>query len=83
MICKVLRGEKWVNDLVKLKEIRMSKNMNIKDVATQASISEAMYCLVENGKRRPSVDTAKRIANVLDFDWTKFFDDHAEEQKVV
>nr|DAH82125.1 MAG TPA: Methylphosphonate synthase, Hydroxymethylphosphonate, Iron, OXIDOREDUCTASE [Caudoviricetes sp.] len=29
--------------------------------------------MIETGHRRPSVAVAKRIAAVLDFDWTMFY----------
>jgi transcriptional regulator with XRE-family HTH domain len=32
----------------------------------------------ESGERRPSVETAKKIADELGFDWTKFFEDNEE-----
>jgi transcriptional regulator with XRE-family HTH domain len=34
-----------------------------------------MYSVVETGERKPSVKTAKKIANAFGFDWTKFFED--------
>lgn len=54
--------------------LRKKKNLTMREVGLMANISESMYSLIENGKRRPSVDVAKRIAAVLDFDWTLFFE---------
>jgi len=34
-----------------------------------------MITEIVNGKANPSVDVAKRIADVLGFDWTLFFED--------
>ncbi len=34
-----------------------------------------MYSKIERGEANPSVDVAKRIAAVLGFDWTRFFED--------
>lgn len=56
-----------------LREIRRNKGMAQKTVAQQAGISQATYCNIENGKRGLTVDTAKRIAEVLGFEWTWFF----------
>jgi len=56
-------------------EIRKHQNLLQKDVAKSAGISRQQYCSVENGIRRPSVDTAKKIAEVLGFDWTRFFEE--------
>ncbi|MCM3754618.1 MULTISPECIES: helix-turn-helix transcriptional regulator [Bacillus subtilis group] len=47
-------------------------------IAEKAGISRGAYANIELGKRNPSVQVAKRIANELDFDWTIFF-----EEKVV
>ena len=59
---------------VNLCNLRKKKNLTMREVGLMANISESMYSLIENGKRRPSVDVAKRIAAVLDFDWTLFFE---------
>lgn len=43
-------------------------------VADRAGVSRSNYTNIENGLRSPSVDTAKKIAGALKFDWTLFFD---------
>lgn len=43
-------------------------------VAQESGIAQSTYACIEIGTRRPSVDTAKRIAEVLGFSWTKFFE---------
>lgn len=58
-----------------LKRIRIDKGVTLRQVANAANISESMYCLIENGRRRPSPDVAKRIGSYLGFDWTQFYDD--------
>lgn len=45
-----------------------------KKIAETVGISQAFYCEIETGKKRPSVRVAKKIAEVLNFEWTKFFD---------
>jgi transcriptional regulator with XRE-family HTH domain len=57
-----------------LKEKRDNKRITMKQVSERAGISESYYCLIENGERKPSVDVAKRIAGVLGFEWTMFFE---------
>jgi len=49
--------------------------MTQEDVATLCGISRQFYCFIENGDRTPSVETAKSIAAVLGFDWTRFYQD--------
>ena len=58
---------------------RKAKGLTQKDVASAAGISGPVYCGIELGKKNPSVKTAKRIAMVLGFKWTKFFDDEGKE----
>lgn len=55
-----------------LKEIRGAKSQ--REVAEQAGITQAFYCEIESGKKRPSVPVAKKIAAILGFEWTRFFD---------
>ena len=42
-------------------------------VAKELEIERTYYNMIERGKRRPSVEVAKRIGKVLQFDWTYFF----------
>lgn len=53
---------------------RQQLNLTQQEVAEKANISKQMYYLIEHGLRCPSVHVAKRIAKVLNFDWTKFFE---------
>jgi putative transcriptional regulator len=61
--------------------------INIRNGRTQAQIAKAagitqqMYSFIELGVRRPSVGVAKKIAAVLRFDWTRFFEDEDELTK--
>lgn len=50
-------------------------------IADQCGISQNFYSWIENGERTPSVKVAKKIAEVLDFDWTLFFtDDQTQDE---
>lgn len=62
-----------------LKEIRMKQEKTQDWVADEAGISRGAYGNIENGERRPSVEVAKRIAGVLGFDWTRFYEDERSE----
>lgn len=44
------------------------------EIAGKIGMSQSGYALIETGNRRPSVQTAKKIASVLGFDWTRFFE---------
>lgn len=61
-----------------LQNIRKEKRMTQQQVAGEVGITRAYYTQIENGKRRPSVDVAKKLAGLLDFDWTCFFAENPE-----
>lgn len=44
-------------------------------VAMAAGIAQPSYFEIEKGISTPKPETAKRIAGVLGFDWTKFYED--------
>jgi transcriptional regulator with XRE-family HTH domain len=54
--------------------IRKEKKLTMKATACLAGISECYYNQIENGSRNASVKVAKKIADVLGFDWKRFFD---------
>ena len=58
-----------------LKDIRAKKELTQQEVANAANVDVTMICKIELGERRPSVEVAKKIAAVLGFDWTRFYDD--------
>lgn len=57
-----------------LRNIRKQKGMTIKQLAASTDLSESYISLLENMERRPSVDAAKRIAEILEFPWFRFFE---------
>ena len=61
-----------------LRNIRIEKKLTQKGVADMVSITQPSYHQIECGENNPSVETARKIAAVLGFDWTLFFPD---EQK--
>ena len=62
-----------------LKEIRMSRNMTQQQVANLSGVSRTTITEIENNNSNPSVEKAKKIADVLGFRWTRFFDDDLKE----
>ena len=61
-------------DKLDLRSVRKSKGLRQTDLAQAANISQSLVVKIENGERKPSVKVAKRIAKVLGFDWTLFFE---------
>ena len=58
-----------------LEGLRKASGMRQAEIAEEIGITRAAYANIENRKRRPSVDVAKRIAAVLGFPWTRFYED--------
>lgn len=54
---------------------RNKKGLSQMQVAKQIGVSQQMYNYIENNKRSPSTKLAKKIADVLNFSWTKFYED--------
>lgn len=59
-----------------LLELRTQKNVSQTEIAKQSNISRQYYNLIENNRRRPSPQVAKRIAAVLGFsdNWYKLLE---------
>lgn len=58
-----------------LRELRHKKNMTMRQVADAVGVTEGYICMLEKDKKRPSVDLAKKLANIYKINWTKFFRD--------
>lgn len=58
--------------------IKLRGNKPQSEIASKSGISQNFYSWIETGERTPSVETAKKIAAVLDFDWTLFYEDKKE-----
>lgn len=55
--------------------LRKKKGMTQVEVSKLAGIPQPSYCHIERGCIEPRSATAKKIASVLGFDWTKFYED--------
>lgn len=61
--------------IVWLRDIRKDAEMTQKKVSKLIGVSRPVYTRIENGSRKPSVEIAKKIARVLEFNWTRFYED--------
>ncbi|MFB9273433.1 helix-turn-helix transcriptional regulator [Cohnella cellulosilytica] len=57
-----------------LRELRNRAEKTQTEVAAAAGISQSHYSEIESETARPSVEVARKIASVLKFNWTKFYD---------
>ena len=62
-----------------LKNIRTEKNLTQSEIAKMAGVDVTMISKIELGERRPSVEVAKKIAAVLGFNWTRFYEDDQDK----
>ena len=57
-----------------IKQIREEQNMSQKELADKAGITQQFMCDIEHGRRKPSIDTAIKIAGALNITDIKSFD---------
>ena len=57
-----------------IKERRELLGISQKELAEKADISQSFLCDIEQGRSKPSIDTALKIAQVLDVADIKFFE---------
>ena len=64
-----------------LQKIRKDKKMTQQQLADLSGCERSMIGKIERGEVKPSVKLAKSIANVLEFDWTLFYENVEPEVK--
>ncbi len=65
-----------------LRKMRKERGLSETSISKKVGISQQHYSFIENGKRHPSVEVAKKIAKELEFDWSLLFDDVQEKRDV-
>ena len=55
--------------------VRLEKGLTQEQLSKAVGIGRTAISNIECGLTRPSVETAKAIARVLEFDWTSFFEE--------
>lgn len=58
-----------------LEEKRKEMGLTQEEIAHKLNITRQYYNAIENMKRKPSVELAKKLGDLLDLDWTYFFND--------
>ena len=61
-------------DNLNIKERREQLGISQKELAEKAEISQSFLCDIEQGRSKPSIDTAIKIAQVLNVADIKFFE---------
>lgn len=80
-VCKITSYEVRGFEVNWLKEIRQKRMRTQNEVAELTGISIRYYQYLEKGEMKPQVSTAKKIADLLGFDWTLFFKEGESEEK--
>lgn len=57
-----------------LYKLRVRKKITYKNLADAVGITPQHLYYLETGERTPSTKLAKKIAKILGFEWTKFYD---------
>ncbi|MCM8901295.1 helix-turn-helix domain-containing protein [Caldicoprobacter algeriensis] len=63
-----------------IKEKRNAKKLTQKQLATLVGVDRTTISKIENGAR-PSIDNAKKIAQILGFNWTIFFNCTSDDKQ--
>ena len=61
--------------MINLKEVRKSKGLTQEELAAKCDVQRTTVTMIEMGENLPSVQLAKKLAEVLDVDWTEFFNE--------
>ena len=61
-------------DTVNIKERREQLGVSQKELAEKADISQSFLCDIEQGRSKPSIDTAVKLADALGISDIKFFE---------
>ena len=56
-----------------LLELRLARDWTQQQTADRAGISRSYYCILEIKGRVPSINMAKKLAEVFHIDWQSFF----------
>ncbi len=56
-----------------LKNKRTEMGLSQREVSYLCGIKQGYYSQIENGVRRPSVELAKKLSEILHFEWVEFF----------
>ena len=61
--------------MINLKEVRKAKGITQGELAAKCDVQRTTVTMIETGENLPSVQLAKKLAEVLEIDWTEFFNE--------
>lgn len=57
-----------------IKELRIEKGFTQEQLANECGVQRTTITMIENENNLPSVETAKKLGEVLGIDWKVFFE---------
>ena len=66
---------------MELKIKREKKLLTQQQLAELVGVDRTLISKIESGAATPSVTTAKKIAAVLGFNWTRFYEDDSNDEQ--
>lgn len=61
--------------------LRNEKELTQETLAEMCNTTQMTISNIENGTRRPSTKLAQRLANILDFKWTRFYENDSAQSE--
>lgn len=55
-------------------ELRIRQQLSQDDIAKMCNTTQALISHIELGRRRPKPELAHKIAEILNFEWTRFYE---------
>lgn len=62
-------------------ELRIKKKFTQEQLAIICGTTQMNISSIENGTRRPSTELAQKLAKVLKFKWTKFYEENNNQSQ--
>ena len=66
--------------MINLKEVRKSKGFTQEELAAKCDVQRTTVTMIETGENLPSVQLAKKLAEVVEIDWTEFFNEEVNDR---
>lgn len=66
--------------MLNLRELRKEKGFTQKELAEASGANQSSIARFESKKLRPKPETAQRIAAILGFSWTEFYEEAVDGQ---
>lgn len=60
--------------MVNIRELRKERNLSLTKLAELSGITKQGLSRIERGEVEPRIENAKRLGEVLDFDWWKLYE---------